>query len=48
MNDLKVWYNNRKSTNKNSEVKLAKAQSIEPNIADSINGWLKDYGLDYK
>jgi hypothetical protein len=25
-----------------------KAQSIEPNIADLANGWLKSYGLDYK
>ncbi|RSO53271.1 SAM-dependent DNA methyltransferase [Acinetobacter lactucae] len=25
-----------------------KAQSIEPNIADMVNGWLKNYGLDYK
>lgn len=27
---------------------MAKIQSVEPNIADLINGWLKDYGLDYK
>ena len=25
-----------------------KIQSVEPNIADLANGWLKDYGLDYK
>jgi len=24
------------------------AQSIEPNIADLANGWLKSYGLNYK
>nr|HPO60958.1 hypothetical protein [Exilispira sp.] len=24
------------------------AQSIEPNIADLANGWLKEYNLDYK
>jgi hypothetical protein len=24
------------------------AQSIEPNIADLVNGWLKSYNLDYK
>jgi len=24
------------------------AKSIEPNIADLANGWLKSYGLDYK
>ena len=24
------------------------AQSIEPNIADLANGWLKKYQLDYK
>lgn len=23
-------------------------QSVEPNIADLVNGWLKNYGLDYK
>lgn len=29
---------------------MAKAtiQSVEPNIADLANGWLKNYGLDYK
>lgn len=25
-----------------------KIQSVEPNIADMVNGWLKSYGLDYK
>lgn len=23
-------------------------QSVEPNIADLVNGWLKAYRLDYK
>lgn len=27
---------------------MAKVQSVEPNIADLANGWLKSYGLDYK
>lgn len=27
---------------------MAKPQSIEPNIADLANGWLKSYKLDYK
>ena len=27
---------------------MAKIQSVEPNIADLANGWLKSYGLDYK
>lgn len=27
---------------------MTKLQSVEPNIADLVNGWLKDYGLDYK
>lgn len=27
---------------------MANIKSIEPNIADLVNGWLKDYGLDYK
>lgn len=31
------------------EMQMAKnTQSIEPNIADLANGWLKSYGLDYK
>ncbi len=30
------------------ENKVAKIQSVEPNIADLANGWLKAYGLDYK
>lgn len=25
-----------------------KRQSIEPNIANLANGWLKEYGLNYK
>lgn len=25
-----------------------KVQSVEPNIADLANGWLKSYKLDYK
>ena len=25
-----------------------KVQSIEPNIADMVNGWLRSYKLDYK
>ncbi|MDR0971753.1 MAG: SAM-dependent methyltransferase [Bacteroidales bacterium] len=29
-------------------VKKIKVQSIEPNIADLANGWLKSYDLDYK
>lgn len=24
------------------------AQSVEPNVADLVNGWLKSYKLDYK
>ena len=27
---------------------MAKVQSVEPNIADLVNGWLKEYCLDYK
>lgn len=27
---------------------MDKIQSVEPNIADLCNGWLKSYGLDYK
>ena len=25
-----------------------KIQSVEPNIADLVNGWLKSYKVDYK
>ena len=28
--------------------KKANIQSVEPNIADLVNGWLKSYKLDYK
>lgn len=27
---------------------MAKIQSVEPNIADLANGWMKSYQLDYK
>ena len=27
---------------------MAKIQSVEPNIADLANGWMKIYGLNYK
>ena len=27
---------------------MEKMQSIEPNIADLVNGWFKSYCLDYK
>ncbi|MGT2772026.1 N-6 DNA methylase [Streptococcus marimammalium] len=27
---------------------MAKVQSVEPMVADLVNGWLKSYGLDYK
>lgn len=27
---------------------MAKIQSVEPNIADLANGWLKSYKRDYK
>ena len=26
----------------------AKIQSVEPMVADLVNGWLKSYDLDYK
>ena len=28
--------------------KMAKMQSVEPNVADLVNGWLKSYGVEYK
>lgn len=27
---------------------MAKIQSVEPNIADLANGWMRSYKLDYK
>lgn len=30
------------------EITIAKIQSVEPNVADLANGWLKSYKLDYK
>ena len=27
---------------------MAKIKSVEPNIADLANGWMKSYDLDYK
>ena len=27
---------------------MAKIQSVEPNVTDLANGWLKSYKLDYK
>ena len=27
---------------------IATVQSVEPNIADLVNGWLKSYKVDYK
>ncbi|WP_238662186.1 HsdM family class I SAM-dependent methyltransferase [Staphylococcus felis] len=27
---------------------MTKKQSVEPNVADLVNGWLKQYNLDYK
>ena len=29
-------------------VSKANTKSIEPNIADLVNGWLKSYKVDYK
>ena len=29
-------------------MKGASQKSVEPNVADLVNGWLKSYGLDYK
>ena len=27
---------------------MAKIQSVEPQVADMVNGWMKNYGLDYR
>ena len=29
-------------------MKNASQKSVEPNVADLVNGWLRSYGLDYK
>lgn len=29
-------------------MKIASQKSVEPNVADLVNGWLKSYCLDYK
>ena len=39
---------NRGANMARQQVKKQKKQSVEPNIADLANGWLKNYGLDYK
>ncbi len=31
-----------------AKITMAKIQSVEPNIADIANGWLKSYKLNYK
>lgn len=33
---------------KSMSSKISKLQSVEPNIADLANGWLRSYKLDYK
>ena len=33
---------------KDEEINMTKVQSVEPNIADLANGWLKSYKLHYK
>lgn len=42
-----LLYHHIKSFNRNLNMKN-KVQSVEPNIADLVNGWLKTYKLDYK
>lgn len=37
-----------KHTKHGNMKKMAKVQSVEPNIADLANGWLKTYNLNYK
>ncbi|GGD46917.1 hypothetical protein GCM10012288_21460 [Malaciobacter pacificus] len=37
-----------KAVKKTKTSKKKTIQSVEPNIADLANGWLKSYGLDYK
>lgn len=38
----------KKDNSKLKEEKLSKIQSVEPNVADLVNGWLKSYKLEYK
>ena len=43
-----VFDNTKKNSDNASEEMAQSIQSIEPNIADLANGWLKSYKLDYK
>ena len=40
--------NDKPNKNFLEEQKMVKIQSVEPNIADLANGWLRSYRLDYK
>lgn len=42
------WSTNNSSWTQGGKVTMAKIQSVEPNIADLANGWMKSYRLDYK
>ena len=43
-----IKFQNRGANMARQQVKKANRQSVEPNIVDLANGWLKNYGLDYK
>lgn len=45
-NRIFIYYPSKSSTFASNNFKYM--QSIEPNIADLVNGWLKSYQLDYK
>jgi hypothetical protein len=47
-NQIKFSKNNINKQIKMAQSKLKSVQSIEPNIADLANGWLKSYNLSYK
>ena len=43
-----MYYGLEAVVEKESKMKSASQKSVEPNVADLVNGWLKSYGLDYK
>lgn len=42
------FYDKMEKIIKKESRKMIKIQSVEPNIADLVNGWLKKYDLDYR
>ena len=45
---MRFFAHEHETQNKSGGANMAKVQSVEPNIADLANGWLKSYKLPYK